>query len=185
MASFASLSQNLKFNLSLSVTSILWRVNDWKIKEYILYDKERPNLRAEWHKIEFSVYNISYVTQTGLKLRHPIFWWMMTKRCFRTQCNYQIQIKTCVIFGFLVIYTQYHSLIQPTRRTEYMLNYQISVLANCYYTHLSFYRQFFVTALILNAHNWSEKYFNWIIPSAFASFKLCGQPTEGVLCFSS
>jgi len=27
------------------------------------------------------------------------------KWCFRTQCTYQVQTKTCVTFEFLVIYT--------------------------------------------------------------------------------
>ena len=38
-SSYASLSENLKSSLSLSVTSIMWSVKEWMIKEYIVYDK--------------------------------------------------------------------------------------------------------------------------------------------------
>jgi len=48
MASFVPLSQNLKCNLPLSVTSILWSVKQWMIKDHTVYDKERPNLHADY-----------------------------------------------------------------------------------------------------------------------------------------
>ena len=47
MASCASLSQKFIYTLSLSVTSILWSVKEWTSKDYIFYDKERPNLQAD------------------------------------------------------------------------------------------------------------------------------------------
>ena len=48
MASCASLSQKFIYTLSLSVTSILWSVKEWKIKEHTVYDKARPNLHADY-----------------------------------------------------------------------------------------------------------------------------------------
>jgi len=48
------------------------------------------------------------------------------KRCFTTQCTYQVETKTCLTFAFLVIYI--HSifpLLQPTHMTIYVPNYQI------------------------------------------------------------
>jgi len=109
------------------------------------------------------------------------------KRCFRTQCTYQVQNKTCITFAFMVMYIQYHS-FNPTNTQDHIC----AELPNILYIKLFLHTPnvlivnfFFVTALILSAHNLSEGYFNWISPSAFASLKLCGQPTEGVLCFSS
>jgi hypothetical protein len=48
MASCASLSQKFIYTLLLSVTSIPWSVKEWKIKEHTVYDKERPNLHADY-----------------------------------------------------------------------------------------------------------------------------------------
>jgi len=48
------------------------------------------------------------------------------KRCFTTQCTYQVQGKRCLTFALLVIYI--HSifpLLQPTHMTIHVLNYQI------------------------------------------------------------
>ena len=48
MPSCASLSQKFIYTLPLSVTSILWSVKQWKIKEHTVYDNERQNLDADY-----------------------------------------------------------------------------------------------------------------------------------------
>jgi len=48
------------------------------------------------------------------------------KRCFTSQCAYQVETKTCLTFALLVIYIHsIFTLLQPTHMTLYVPNYQI------------------------------------------------------------
>ena len=61
---------------------------------------------------------ITYDTER-VKIKAAIIQMKDDKRCFRTQFTYQVQTKTCVTFGFLVIYTQCQS-FNPTNTQEHI-----------------------------------------------------------------
>ena len=109
--------------------------------------KSECRLWQKWHKIEFSMYNISHMTQKVLKWRQPLFWWRMTKgtSALSAPTKYRPNMHNISI--------QYHS-FNPTNKQDHIC----AELPNIPYIKLFLYTPkvlvaiFFVTALILCVH---------------------------------